>query len=377
MRILLNALSARQGGGQTYVSSLLNFFPVECAAEIFVLAPDTLLLPTQRDNIKRIPVNWPVENCLVRAAWERLCLPRLARQLRADVLFCPGGIIGSRVPKGCKTVTTFQNMLAIDLKGRRQFPLGYIRFRLWVLEKVMLRSMIRSDLVIFISEFGREVVNGRANRPIKNVVVIPHGISNSFRNRLAVGSHRPEWLPRGDYLLYVSTIDFYKAQVEVVRAYARLKSLRATSEKLVLAGPESPDYGLMVRNEIRRNSLDGDVMLVGNIPYEQMPGLYQHALVNIFASECENCPNILLEALAAGRPVFSSNLPPMTELAGDAAVYFDPKSPEELGEKLASVLTDADQMRTLAVAADERSRLYDWSSAARVTWQAIQQLVNV
>jgi len=119
------------------------------------------------------------------------------------------------------------------------------------------------------------------------------------------------------------------------------------------------------------------VMLTGNIPYEQMPGLYQHALVNIFASECENCPNILLEALAAGRPVFSSNCAPMTEFAGDAAVYFAPKAPDELGEKLASVLADADRMKTLANAAKERSQLYDWSSTARITWKVIQQLVNV
>lgn len=376
MRILLNALSARQGGGQTYVSNLLNFLPEQSTAEIFVLAPDSLLLPTRRDNIKRISVNWPVENPFVRAAWERLYLPRLARQVNADVLFCPGGIIGSSVPQGCKSVTTFQNMLAIDLKWRRQYPLGYMRVRLWILEKVMLRSMLRSDLVIFISEFGRKALEDRANRPVQKAAVIPHGISASFRDRVAAGSQRPEWLPPGDYLLYVSNIDFYKAQIEVVRAYARLKRLRPTPEKLVLVGPESPDYGRMVREEIRRNKLDGDVTLAGNIPYEQMPGLYQHALVNIFASECENCPNILLEALAAGRPVFSSNRSPMPEFAGDAAVYFDPKSPDELAQKLAAVLTDGNRMKTLANAAKERSRLYDWPSTARMTWQAIQQLVN-
>jgi hypothetical protein len=72
MRILLNALSARQGGGQTYESNLLNFLTEQSTAEIFVLAPDSLLQPTQRNNIKKISVNWPVENSLVRAVWERL-----------------------------------------------------------------------------------------------------------------------------------------------------------------------------------------------------------------------------------------------------------------------------------------------------------------
>jgi glycosyltransferase involved in cell wall biosynthesis len=133
----------------------------------------------------------------------------------------------------------------------------------------------------------------------------------------------------------------------------------------------------MVREQMRRNKLDGDVTLAGNTPYEQMPGLYQHALVNIFASVCENCLNIFLEAFAAGRPVFSPNCPPMPEFAGDAAVHFYPKSPDELAQKLAAVLTVADRIRTLADVAKERSRFYDWSSTARMTWHAMQQLVNV
>jgi hypothetical protein len=73
MRILLNALCARQGGGQTYVSNLPNFLPEQSTAEIFVLVPDVLLLPTLRDNIKRISVNWPVENPFLCTVWERLC----------------------------------------------------------------------------------------------------------------------------------------------------------------------------------------------------------------------------------------------------------------------------------------------------------------
>jgi glycosyltransferase involved in cell wall biosynthesis len=364
------------GGGQTYVLNLLKFLPEQLAAEVCVLAPASLSLPTEKENIKRIPVGWPVADPFIRAAWERHHLPQLIRQLGANVLFCPGGIIGSSVPLGCKSVTTFQNMLPFDPERRRQYPVGYMRARHWILEKLLLRSMLRSDLVIFISEFARRVVEERARCHISNAVVIPHGISDSFRSGEATASKRPEWLPKEDYLLYVSNIDFYKAQIEVVRAYAQLKRLRPTREKLVFVGAESSAYGRMVREEIRRNNLDGDVVWAGKIPYERMPVIYRHALVNVFASECENCPNILLEALAAGRPLFSSNCPPMPEFAGDAAIYFNPKSPDQLARKLAAVLTDTTSMKTLAVRAKARSRLYDWASSAQMTWQAIQQLAK-
>src|SRR5579863_993166 len=99
MRIVVNALSARQGGGQTYVMNLLESFPERSAAQIFLLAPDSLPLPLSKRNFTKIQVKWPVENPVMRAIWEWRYLPRLLKRLNADVLFCPGGIIGGRVPE--------------------------------------------------------------------------------------------------------------------------------------------------------------------------------------------------------------------------------------------------------------------------------------
>ncbi len=373
-KVLLNALSARRGGGQTYVVNVLRFLPEEASAEVFVLAPHSLPLPTDRRNIKKVPVNWPVENPFVRAAWEKVYLPKLVRALKAEVLFCPGGIIGASLPPGCKGVTMFRNMVPFDPVQRQKYPLGYMRMRNWILKRVMLRSMLQADLVICVSDFARKVLEEHAHAPLKNTVVIPHGVNLHFGNSAGADLHRPGWLPAEDYLLYVSNVDFYKAQVEVVQAYALLKQRRETREKLVLVGPEFPDYARKVRAEIHRLGLKCDVLLTGRVPYDEMPGSYHHALLNIFASECENCPNILLEAMAAGRPLLVSNRPPMPEFAGDAAVYFDPRSPHELADKLASVLENPLRMKELAARAMERSLLYDWRRTARLTWKAIEEL---
>src|ERR1700693_4869918 len=105
MRIVVNALSARQGGGQTYLINLLQSFPERFAAEIFILAPDSLSLPLSKKRVTKIQVTWPVENPFTRAIWEWLYLPKLLKQRDADVLFCPGGIIGGRDAAGCHTGT--------------------------------------------------------------------------------------------------------------------------------------------------------------------------------------------------------------------------------------------------------------------------------
>jgi len=251
-----------------------------------------------------------------------------------------------------------------------------MRLRHWLLEQILMRSMLRSDLVIFISNYARELIEQRSSGHLKKIAVIPHGISSKFRDLMTSNGNRAHWLPKEEYLLYVSRIDFYKAQVEVVQAFAMLRQKGYTTLKLVLAGPEAPDYARKVRREISRLALESEVVMVGAIPYAEMPHLYQNALINIFASHCENCPNILLEALASGRPVVTSRKPPMPEFAADAALYFDPASPTELSECLARLLSDQNLLRTLGGKAIERSRAYSWVETASATWSAIAELAE-
>jgi glycosyltransferase involved in cell wall biosynthesis len=105
-----------------------------------------------------------------------------------------------------------------------------------------------------------------------------------------------------------------------------------------------------------------------------LPYLYQNARINIFASECENCPNILLEMMASGRPVVCSNYPPMPEFGGNAVAYFDPEKPESLANILDILLDSPEQQQTLADSAFEKAKNYRWDDAARQTWQVITAL---
>jgi glycosyltransferase involved in cell wall biosynthesis len=371
LKVLINALSARQGGGQTYMTRILEALPSEMPVQVFVLAPDSLKLPERDSNIHRLRVPWPTENPFTRAIWEKLFLPKLLLRLEVDVLFCPGGVIGCKVPRNCESLMTFQNMLPFDRVQRRRYPLGYMRVRNWLLKQVTLRSAIKADRIICNSQFGRRVIEAHAPGVVGKTAIIPNGVAAPFRETRCP---RPDWLPRQNYILYVSILDVYKAQIEVVRGFSLLKTRRHTKEKLVLAGPHSPYYTSKVRNEIRRLGLEQDVLLPGAISYSQIPALYQNALINIFASECENCPNILLEALASGRPLLASNRSPMPELAGDAPLYFDPADPEDLAAQLYGVIDDQPRLQELAVKARLQSQLYDWGKSGRATWTVVSQL---
>lgn len=373
MRVLINALSARQGGGQTYLKHLLDKFP-EGDSVIFIIAPDSLELPRERSNIKKILVpDYLISNPFIRNFWEIFLLPKLIRKLNVDVLFCPGGSVNGHFLGNCKVVTTFQNMMPFDHVQRCKYPIGYMRLRNWLLERKLLKSMIRSDLVIFISQFAEAFIKDRSGGRINSSVVIPHGIDPNFRKIDGVALVPPDWLPSDGYLLYVSILDVYKSQVEVVEAYAQLKSRRKILPRLILIGPEYAPYGLKVREAIAANKLTDDIIVKSAIPNRDLPAVYQNAIVNIFASQTENCPFILLEALAAGRPLLVSTSPPMPEFGGSAVVYFTPSSPSDLAEKLEMVLNDPSLMKELGEKALKQSSGFDWDQAAQRTWQSIEK----
>jgi len=375
MEIVINVLSARRGGGQTYLTNLLQNMNGFNGDKIFVLSPDSLQIP-YHPKIEKIRIKWPTENPLFRALWERYCLPGLLNKLHADILFCPGGLINTPVSGDYKTVTMFRNMIPFDMVQRAKYPYGLMRIRNWILERIMLKSMLRADLVIFISDFARQLINERTGFELKKAVTVPHGINNIFKISENKIPSRPQWLPEEEYLLYVSIFDVYKNQLEVVQGYHLLRQRRKTQEKLILAGHNSSRYGEIVRREINKLNLANEVILAGNIPYNKLADIYYHAKLNIFASECENCPNILLEALGAGRPLVVSNRQPMPEFGGDSVMYFDPSSPDDFADKITSILDDPLKIEELSKKAKERSHIYNWRKTANKTWKAIEDLYS-
>jgi glycosyltransferase involved in cell wall biosynthesis len=372
MKVVIDAYSARIGGGRTYLVQLLERLPADSGIEALVYAPDDLVLPERR-NLRRGRTGWPVRNPVARAAWQRLALPRVLAAERADVLFCPGGVVATPVPAGCRTVTMFRNMIPFDRRARSAVPMGLQRLRNRILHRVMLRSFATADLTIFISDYARGVIESIGS--VRRAVTIPHGIDRAFRTA-GTEPPRPAWLPDGEYLLYVSRFDVYKHHHEVVTGYARLPAALRQRFALVLAGECDTPQAARVRSAAAALGVSDRVSFAGPIPYRELPAVYRHAAANLFASSCENCPNILLEALAAGRPVLSSDVMPMPEFGGDAVRYFSPFDPDDISNAIAAVLGDDALAATLAQRAAERGRLFDWDRTAELTWRSIRELAG-
>jgi glycosyltransferase involved in cell wall biosynthesis len=170
-------------------------------------------------------------------------------------------------------------------------------------------------------------------------------------------------------LLYVSAVDVYKHQWHTVQSAAKLRQSGLPVE-LTLVGSAYPPALRRLRRIIEQVDPFGTfINYAGHESYSLLPKRYHQADCFVFASSCENLPNILLEAMAAGLPIACSERGPMPEILGDAGVYFDPESPESISVALRCLIEDLSLRESSAQLAYEKAGFYSWKRCARETFE--------
>jgi glycosyltransferase involved in cell wall biosynthesis len=305
---------------------------------------------------------------LHRAYWQRFHLPRLMRAQRCDLLFVPGGMDNSGTRP---MVTMSRNMLVFEPSEAARYGCSLARVRLWALRWLQSRTFHRAEGLIFLTEYARSAVLRLVDVDVAKTVVVPHGVSAQFRFAPRLQRSLGECSAAQPFrILYVSTIDIYKHQWHVVNAVRQLRA-RGIPVVLDLVGPAYPAGLRRLQAELRAE--DDFIRCRGSTPHGALCDLYRAADLKVFASSCENMPNILLEAMAAGLPIACSRRGPMPEVLADAGVYFDPDDPDDIRDAIATLLQSAELRERCAAAAFERAKAYSWERCAAETFGFLAQ----
>lgn len=372
-RILLSALAARRGGGITYLRNIVATFPDRPDLRLCVLSHEPGESMAGRANVEWIQApRWtgpPIIRFLIGFFYFRFFW---SRRRDFDLVYSTGGSFDVPLPGGVKRVVAFQNMLPFDREARERYGPGWMRLRHWLLWFVNGWAMRRADFVIFISDHGRRTIDRLVGRRRGGSAVIRHGVT---RCEAPLDPDVARRLPER-FLLYLSTIDAYKAQIELVEAWSLLRSRRQLGEKLVLAGPNYPPYARRLRAAIARLGLEEEVILLGPVRHEQVFDLAARAHINLFLSACENCPISLLELMSVGRPLLISSRQPMPELGGPEMAYVDPYDVPAIAEAVGRLLDDPAEQRRLGEAAARRAPMFNWEQCGIATWQVIQAALD-
>ena len=176
-------------------------------------------------------------------------------------------------------------------------------------------------------------------------------------------------------LLYVSTIFDYKHQINVVESVVRLRHKGFPIVLELVGGVGQKKTGKMLAKKIKEvvpNSRlitwSKDVGLNGVVDY------YHSCDVFIFASSCENMPNILIEAMASGLPIVCSTSEPMPEFLEDAGYYFNPENITEIEQAVEKMLTERDLRANFSSKAFSKAGNYSWEVCADKTFNFLFEM---
>ncbi len=368
--IFINALSSLRGGGQTYLLHLLKRIPEHLYGKVIVLAhqKNQHIFSPYKDQIQILVSDIASRSLFHRVFFENILLEQILIENKVKVFFSVSGLVPKWKLKGIRLVSVFQNQLPFAPTERKRYPYGFMRFKLLFLKFLQIQSLKNSDLCIFLTEYSRKTIIAHVSKPLKGSIVIGHGLNQWFRDQPSEG--KPKGLPE-EYVLYVSNLDVYKAQLEVIQAWNNLRKKRETREKLIFLGPEEAYYGNKIRTEIKKLGLEKEVLILKSVAYVEMPRYYHNAKINIFASSCETFGAILLEKLAGGKPVFCSNFEPCPEIAKDSVEYFNPYQPETLTDLFLKYIDDKEAMSRLGEKASRHALNFDWADTATQTWKVL------
>jgi alpha-1,3-rhamnosyl/mannosyltransferase len=259
----------------------------------------------------------------------------------------------------------------------RRFPGYFSRPTRWKIEAIQRAALRASDAFVAISRSTADDFVGLHRVPREKIEVTPLAPDPIFHPRPQAeldAFRRRAGLPE-DYFLYLGSNKPHKNLPRLIRAWAQTPKSEIQSPYLILAGHWDERYP-EAKTLTKTLGLTESVRFLGPVPGDDLPLLYAAARAFIFPSQYEGFGLPVLEAMASHVPVACSRAPGLTEVAGEAALTFDPDSVEEMTEAILRLGTDAAVRARLTQLGAARASAFSWEKTARLTLQAYQRLIN-
>jgi len=384
MKIVIDATAAISGG-KLYLEKLLPQLAKLDSGHEFIIfhAGDLDLLvetvPSRRFHFVRANIpflrdgQWAGAS-IMRVLWRKFVLPIHLWRLQPDVLFSNSGTVPLAKPAKTRTVIALHNCMPLDqtLIAEERSPVR--RWRLRMLRRQMQHSLNAADGSIAFSEDTRRRIQDNFGELAHAPAVVHHAIDWGETEREAVvdagelsrvGIKRP-------YLLYVSQFHRYKNVVRLLEAFARLAANHPQLQLVLVGSATDGEYWNEITETIQRLKLTEQVVALPAVPREQLVALYRNALGFVQPSLAETCSFPLLEALAMGVPVAAANSTAMPEMAGEAAIYFDPLNVDEMADAMERLIWDESLRGELSRKAIEQAAKFTWEETARQTLAVLE-----
>ncbi len=353
-----------RGMGQ-YIRRLIEGYALACNDLEFVLYHEREA-PSGRPPL---PGRFREERLRMKGArfelWERLRLPFALRAHGIDLYHGTGNTLPPRQP--CATVVTLHDTLVLEGEGEDHHA-RYVR-------RSMPAALRRARRILTDSFASARDIERVLGYPAERIRVVPLGVDEDFSPRAEAGDEdvlaRFGLVP-DQYLFALGASGERKNSAGLLEA---LKLLKPSVPRTLIAGFQ-PSALEEFRSRVAAAGLEREVAVEGYLDDREVRALYRHAAGYVFASKREGFGLPVVEAMASGTAVLCADRSSMPEIAGGAALYFDPGDPRSIAEVVRRLLGSAALRRELAREGLARAKNFRWERTARETLRIYREVLG-
>ena len=252
--------------------------------------------------------------------------------------------------------------------------------RSWVYARPMLNLVARkAEHIVTLSEYSKAQIVERLGVEAEKVTAIHCGVNGKFRCVDRKGAYTAVSEALGiqePYILFVGSLKPHKNISTLLQAYMLLRQRHDIRQRLLIVGDDARWKPLLVE-ECSRLGIHDTTTFVPYVSQELLPKVYAGADLLVMPSTIEGFGLPVLEAMASGTPVVCSRAASLPEVGGDAVLYFDPASAEELAEKMEKLLVSRELQESLRAKGLERAKKFTWEESTRKHVELYHRLLGM
>ena len=294
--------------------------------------------------------------------WEQWALPRAAKKYGVEILHCTS----NTAPIWCDIplVLTLHDIIFLEPRDKQNKSL-YQNLG-WFYRRIDVpRILDKSCRIITVSNFEMENIISKLNIPRERMAMIYNGYNDWFRpiNNCELPKAMSTKLTANDYFFFLGNTDPKKNTERTLVAYSKYLKQSEVKRKLLMADLD-PDYlnGIIEHNHI--DNIRENIVMPGYIVNSDLPYIYNNAFAFLYTSLRESFGIPLLEAMACGTPVITSNTSSMPEIGGKDAILVNPESSDEITAMMLRLETDQTFYNEQKQIGLERAKLFSWKKTA-------------
>ena len=300
--------------------------------------------------------------------WLKDQLPRVLQQQSVDLVHCPTPHVPSRTR--IPVVATVHDLYVFH--NPQAFPVWHRRANIHFLKE----TIRRADHIMTISDYTRNDLLSRFGSHLESRVHLAYEAADeSFLPPSSERKNdvRSRYKLPDSYLLSVATLEPRKNLDRLLDAFIRIAD--TIPHSLVLTGAQGWKTEHL-QDKVKHSGFADRIQFLGHANFSDLPCLYAQAEVFCFPSLFEGFGLPILEAMACGCPVLTSNVSSMPEIAGDASALVNPLDVEEIGATLLALLQDEAWRSRLRVQGLERAKQFSWKTCADQTMAVYEKALG-